>query len=443
MLRFILKRLLIIIPELFIISVICFFLMHRVTSRFDLRDSEYRNTVIKSRPEANSLSPLFYCSLVPMVFPDTVFLLSPAEQRNRIKSLLYQGYEWDKIKDYLQSEIQISGSMAEINPDFATLLNQTSNVSDLSVLDPLISDSIKNTNEYRNWKMKLNELVKTQSQWKVFIPSFRFHGFHNQYHVWIKKFISGNSGNSKVDNKPVWTKIREALNWTFTLSFISLILIFIVGYFIGEKIFLIKNQFLSKTIDASLFFFDSLPVFFLGMILIYVFASSTVSSSFHIFPTPGFIDIQSGDSFLKTLSIYFSSLILPVICIVLPSLAYLSRLVTRKIREEYKKPYSFLSWAEGKSDKMILRSEIRKNSLLPLVALLGMEIPALISGTVLIEIVFNIPGMGRLTYQSIVLQDWPVVFSILLLTALLTILGKLISDVLIFIFDHRVKINPR
>mgnify|MGYP003833995167 FL=1 len=92
---------------------------------------------------------------------------------------------------------------------------------------------------------------------------------------------------------------------------------------------------------------------------------------------------------------------------------------------------------------MILRSEIRKNSLLPLVALLGMEIPALISGTVLIEIVFNIPGMGRLTYQSIVLQDWPVVFSILLLTALLTILGKLISDVLIFIFDHRVKIEPR
>lgn len=443
MLRFILKRLLIIIPELFIISVLCFFLMHRVTSRFDLRESEYSNTVIKSRPDANSLSPLFYFSMVPIVIPDTVFSLSDKEQSNRMKRLLYQGYQWDKIKDYLQSEIQISNSMVENNPDFATLLNQSSHVTDLSILDPLISDSLKNTNEYRNWKIKLNELIKTQSQWKVFIPGFRFHGFHNQYHSWIKKFISGNSGKSKVDNKPVWTKIREALNWTFTLSFISLVLIFVLGYFIGEKLFLIKNQFLSKSMDAVLFFFDSLPVFFLGMLLIYVFASSTVSSSFHIFPTPGFIDIQSGDSFLKTLSIYFSSLILPVICIVLPSLAYLSRLVTRKIREEYKKPYSFLSWAEGKSDKMILRSEIRKNSLLPLVALLGMEIPALISGTVLIEIVFNIPGMGRLTYQSIVLQDWPVVFSILLLTALLTILGKLISDVLIFIFDHRVKIEPR
>ena len=443
MLRFILKRLLIIIPELFIISVLCFFLMHRVASRFDLRESEYSNTVIKSRPDANSLSPLFYFSIVPIVIPDTVFSLSDTEQRSRIKRLLYQGYKWDKIKDYLQSEIQISNSMAENNPDFATLLSQSSHVTDLSILDPLISDSLKNTNEYRNWKIKLNELIKTQSQWKVFIPGFRFYGFHNQYHSWIKKFISGNSGKSKVDNKPVWTKIREALNWTFTLSFISLVLIFVLGYFIGEKLFLIKNQFLSKSMDAVLFFFDSLPVFFLGMLLIYVFASSTVSSSFHIFPTPGFIDIQSGDSFLKTLSIYFSSLILPVICIVLPSLAYLSRLVTRKIREEYKKPYSFLSWAEGKSDKMILRSEIRKNSLLPLVALLGMEIPALISGTILIEIVFNIPGMGRLTYQSIVLQDWPVVFSILLLTALLTILGKLISDVLIFIFDHRVKIEPR
>jgi peptide/nickel transport system permease protein len=72
-----------------------------------------------------------------------------------------------------------------------------------------------------------------------------------------------------------------------------------------------------------------------------------------------------------------------------------------------------------------------------------MEIPALISGTVLIEILFNIPGMGRLTYQSIILQDWPIVFHILILTALFTIAGKLIADTLIFSFDHRIKAHSK
>ena len=443
MLRFILKRILIIIPELFIISVICFFLMQSLNSRFDLIEPENIRSMVKPKTRSDVSIPAFYISIVPSSYPDTIFKLPDPTQKKRIIKFLNQGYQWKEIKDYLITEYQVVQSITVFQPDFKSTIDQFTNTAELSTTDHLITDSIRTIVEYKNWKSKLSDLDATQAKWKTFIPSFRYHGLHNKYHVWIKNFLSGRSGKSTIDNKPVWKKIGEAINWTLTLSLISLVLIFFLGYFIGEKLFLIKSRPVARIIDAVLFLFDSLPTFFLGMILIYLFATSTISTAMHLFPTPGFVDLQSDDSFFKTISKYASSLILPVVCIVLPSLAYLSRLVSQKMSEEFKKPYSFSAWSVGKSHKEIVQGEIRKNSILPLISLLGMEIPALISGTVLIEILFNIPGMGRLTYQSIVLQDWPIVFHVLIMTALFTILGKLISDILIFSFDQRIKAETK
>lgn len=443
MLRFILRRILIIIPELFIISVICFFLMQSLTSRFYLSEPENIHSLVRSKTDANAFIPKFYFSLVPSSYPDTIFKIPESPQKERIKKFLHHGYKWEEIQDYLVAEQQVINEISFFQPDFKSTIEQFENTSELRTTDLMITDSIRKSAEYGNWKSLLDKLDATQAKWKVFIPAFRYHGLENKYHVWIKNFLSGKSGNSTIDNKPVWAKIGEAINWTLTLSLISLFLIFFLGYFIGEKLFLIKSKAIARIIDAILFLFDSLPSFFLGMTLIYLFATSTVSSALQIFPTPGFVDFQSDDTLLKTLSKYASSLVLPIVCIVLPSLAYLSRLVYQKINSEFKKPYSFAAWSEGKSNREITQTEIRKNSLLPLISLLGMEIPALISGTVLIEILFNIPGMGRLTYQSIVLQDWPIVFHVLILTALFTILGKLVSDTLIFSFDQRIKAETK
>jgi len=98
-----------------------------------------------------------------------------------------------------------------------------------------------------------------------------------------------------------------------------------------------------------------------------------------------------------------------------------------------------MAWSKGDSPGFITQRHLRRNALMPLVALLGLEIPALIGGSVVIEVLFNLPGMGRLMLQSIVMQDWVIVFNILLLTGVFTILGKLISDILYTVLDPRVK----
>jgi peptide/nickel transport system permease protein len=117
------------------------------------------------------------------------------------------------------------------------------------------------------------------------------------------------------------------------------------------------------------------------------------------------------------------------------SLAYISRLYANKLTEEKTKPYAFMAWARGLSQRNIVRKHLRKNALIPIFTLIGMEIPSLIGGSVVIEVLFNIPGMGRLMMQSILLQDWVVVFDILLLTGLLTITGKLFTDLFIRFVD--------
>ena len=299
--------------------------MQSLTSRFYLSEPENIHSLVRSKTDANAFIPKFYFSLVPSSYPDTIFKIPESPQKERIKKFLHHGYKWEEIQDYLVAEQQVIKGISFFQPDFKSTIEQFENTSELRTADLMITDSIRKSAEYGNWKTLLHKLDATQAKWKVFIPAFRYHGLENKYHVWIKNFLSGKSGNSTIDNKPVWAKIGEAINWTLTLSLISLFLIFFHGYFIGEKLFLIKSKAIARIIDAILFLFDSLPSFFLGMTLIYLFATSTVSSALQIFPTPGFVDFQSDDTLLKTLSKYASSLVLPIVCIVLPSLAYLSR----------------------------------------------------------------------------------------------------------------------
>lgn len=433
MIRFILKRLLISIPELFIISIIAFFLMKTVSSEYATidEDSRYKKKTDKSRVDK---LPSFYFAVKPLSFPDSLFLY---ENPRRIISLLYSGIKWADLNEYLQAESRI---LPILDPSLSSSLRQSVAKEDFTQIHGLIPDSISTLREMKIWKSKSEKLFDHTCKSTLFIPSISFYGRNNQFHHWISGFLSGDMGTSNVDNKSISTKIGEAIQWTLALSSMSLFGIFFFGFVMGEKLFLYRNKSISKVIESVLFLFDSLPSFFLGMLLIYLFASNVFSFSLNLFPTPGFIDINPSDSFFYSLKKYFSALILPVICIVIPSLAYLARLITEKFKDEFHKPYSFSSWKEGNTENIIVKKELRKNILLPLLSVLGMELPVIISGTVLIEILFNIPGMGRLMYQSIVMQDWSVIFTILVLTAVITISGKLISDILIKRVDQRIKL---
>jgi peptide/nickel transport system permease protein len=438
MVRLILRRILVAIPVMIAISLVTFYLKGVLTSSIHQSDIEQIQRPTRLAPrsftELKPLLPSFYFSILPFNFPDTLFLITDEKLRFRATQFLKQGVQWKPLMVYLKAEYQLYDHEFSGYP----AIYQTSGLSELKQIQSLYADSLSNNPYYANWSGLFSSLVQSKQTTSLLIPTLHWYGINNEYHQWIKKILLGNWGNSSIDNRPAWTKIKEALSWTLTLNLFALLLVYLFALIIGEYLFTNVQSRFTKWLENFLLFFHSIPRFFLAMILISVFASDNIFPWFHIFPTPGFIDFNPGSNLVQKWTIYGGAMILPLICMILPSLAYISRLYANKLFEEKAKPYAFMAWARGMSAKNIIRKHVRKNALIPILTLIGIEIPSLIGGSVVIEVLFNIPGMGRLMLQSIVLQDWVIVFDILLLTGLLTLLGKLGTDIFIRFFDPRI-----
>lgn len=440
MVKLILRRIIITLPVLILISLITFYLKTILTTDVDQSVIEQTrrsgNIISRQGDQDRSALPLFYFSILPYNFPGDLHSIRDLYIQRKSTLLLRQGAQWAAVRLYLQAESKVCAGQ---NSTLTGTIRQTTNLDELKNIRSSLDDSIKVNPDYQDWSDRLNSLIQTKRFTRLLIPSLHWNGVQNGYHQWIKKIVAGDWGTSSIDYRPAWTKIKEALSWTVSLNLLALFLIYFLGWMIGEYLYLHPLSTFSYWVQHILLFFHSIPRFFLAMILVLLFASNTIHPWLHIFPTPGFIDIDPGASLWTKWARYGSALVLPLICMTLPSLSYLSRLYSIKLNEEKEKPYAFLAWARGNTAKTIVRRHLRKNAIIPLLTLIGMEIPALIGGAVVIEVLFNIPGMGRLMMQSILLQDWVIVFDILLMTGILTVLGKLITDVFIRLIDPRVK----
>ncbi len=442
MIRFIFYRLVIAIPVLWVISLLAFYLKEiaqadqRLLSTEDTRFNPVSGPqTFESAPKAQ---PQFYLAIRPHRFPDTLYRIKDNRLVKRATSWLRQGYAWDQVQAYLGAEEKIFNSTIYQPYLQSSFISRAESATDLSALAAVLPDSVESYPAVQDWKASMIALTSSRNRWALLIPSIHWYGSDNAYHQWIREILVGQWGQSTIDNRPVWTKIAEAISWTLSLNFIVLCVVFLSAIFFGE--YLLRHEHKSRMIwlEGLLFLLHSIPRFFLALIMILAFASDTIHPALHFFPSPGFIEGGEGASIFYKWWLHGSSMILPLFCMILPSLAFISRMYFVKLKHEKIKPYAFHAWAGGLEDEQIIIRHLRRNALLPILALIGMEIPALIGGSVVIEVLFNIPGMGRLMMQSIVMQDWPVVFGILFMTGLLTVLGKLLTDILFNQWDSRI-----
>lgn len=446
--RLILKRLLISVPLLLAISFTAFLLRDIMESdSFEhFQDSQNRPASLRkseilnrARAESRDL-PLFYVSIQPWSYPDTLYRYVIKSEKNRIKGFLNQGVPWPAVRKYLSDEQMMMEGLA--NRLDKLLMEEVSRLDEFEAISEKLDAMTDSTRAGAHWvtlKGSLQEMKGGRNRFALFIPGPDWHGSNNRFHIWLKKILRGDWGLSRSDFRPAWVKIREAVSWTLSMSLVSLLLVYLISLFLGEWLFRRKQKQKGRITETFLFFLYSIPRFFLALMLILVFASDTVSPFLHLFPSPGFFDSDPDASIPEQWARYGSQLVLPVLCMVLPSLAYLTRIYSSRLRDEKNKPYAFMAWSRGDGEDFITRHHLRRNALLPLIALLGMEIPALFGGSIVIEVLFNIPGMGRLMLQSILIQDWVIVFNILLLIGVFTILGKLLADLLYGLTDPRIR----
>ncbi|MBK9722457.1 MAG: ABC transporter permease [Saprospiraceae bacterium] len=265
-------------------------------------------------------------------------------------------------------------------------------------------------------------------------PHFIWNGLQCSFHQKLKQYVSMDFGNSLIDQVPVKTKISKAFPWSLALQIPALFIVIILSFWVAYRSVRFPNSKWMQSIGLILVWLHSVPGFWLATLLLLLFANP---DALHLFPA-GMQGVASKNPF--EIWIYFPNYyILPLCCLVIPSLAYLTRFIKNGLEESIQKPYWTRALSSGLSWKQALRKEALPNALIPLIVWVSGIFPALISGALIIEQIFSIPGLGRLMFQSISSRDWPVVEFLFLLGAMMTILGFLISDFLLRYFDPRIQ----
>jgi peptide/nickel transport system permease protein len=248
-------------------------------------------------------------------------------------------------------------------------------------------------------------------------------------------------GTSIIDGQEVIKKINSSLKWTLLYILIAFFLTFGMAIPLGIYMASHSGSKLTKFLDWKLLGFHSVPIFWLTTLAVIFLTSSEITEIFNIFPSIGLGNIDEDMSLFTQIKIAFPHLILPSLVIALHSGAYLTTLIKRNMLKEMDEKYFLAILSRGTKRKTTILKHIFPNSILPLITLMVVSLPASLAGSVVTEVIFNIPGMGRLLYNSILTYDWNVVFAIVLLIGIATYISYVIGDILYVYFNPKVKIS--
>ena len=251
-----------------------------------------------------------------------------------------------------------------------------------------------------------------------------------QYIDWMKNIATLHFGVSFVSGQDVSKEIVKRIPITLTINLISLFLVFVLSIYLGIKAALQNGEKGDYIIRQISLFSFSMPSFYLALLLIILFS---VQLKWLPFSGVHSMDAKEGIAYYLDMAWH---LIMPIGVIVFVSLGSMIMYIRSLTLEILKSDYYFFAKARGLSEKIILKKYIIPNLLPPVITLLGLSLPGLIGGSVILESIYGIDGMGRYFYMSALSRDYPVIMGILMITALLTLLGNMIADFIL------VKLNP-
>lgn len=255
-----------------------------------------------------------------------------------------------------------------------------------------------------------------------------------QFGDWLWRLARLDFGRSFLDGQPVRTKIWDRLPATALLVGSAVVLSLIIAIPLGVVSSFYRNSFIDYALTVFAFIGISIPAFWAAIVAIIVFGVKL-----HWLPVQGMLTVGRPVS-SPTLDLV-KHLALPAIVLALEGTAALARFVRSSMSEVLTEDYVRTARAKGARELTVLFRHALKNALLPVVTMVGLRLPALIGGSVLIETVFAWPGIGRLGWESVVKRDYPVVMGLVVCTGTLTILGNLLADIAYGVIDPRVELD--
>lgn len=264
---------------------------------------------------------------------------------------------------------------------------------------------------------------------------------YQQYFIWIGNMLQGDFGNSFKDNRPVIDKIVERIPITLGMNLVSFFLIYLIAVPIGIYSAAKQYSFTDRLTTVLLFILYSLPNFWVATLAIIFLCNVEYVK---IFPTSGIKSLTYDSmTFFEQMKDRFMHFFLPITVLSLGSFAFISRQMRSSMLEVIRQDYIRTARAKGLSERKVILKHALRNSLIPILTLLGGILPAMVGGSFIIEQIFSIPGVGQLAVQAIFDRDYPVIMAELFLVSFLTVIGILLVDILYSIADPRIAFSQK
>lgn len=471
MLRYTLKRFTLLIPTLLVVSLLAFGL-NQCTPGDPIDQmlpppkdgvqsyQNYLNNYLRLAKEEGLNLPFFYFSFHTAAYPDTLHRILPLADQANVRRLIGQfPHDWALTQAYFRQvrALRIQFNQTDLSYHSDALIEARRLLENLAhqYQPQAIATSIKALEEQVRLDSTLtvlggkemsllNEhfsaLETAPSSWDRYLPVFHWNGVQNQYHHWLRKIIRGDLGVSNVTSQDVAEKIGMAISWTLRLNLSAILIAYLLAIPLGVYAALKAGTGFERRLNIALFFLYALPSFWVATLLNHFL---TNPEWLNLFPSMGVGEISPDASWLEGLGVRVHHFFLPVFCMVYGTLAYVTRQVRASMVKILQSDFIRTARAKGLSQRQVLWKHAFPNALFPLITMFGSLLPRAIAGAIIIEQIFNIPGVGLLTINSIVSKDWPIVYALLLLTSILTIVGILLADLLYAWADPRVQLNQQ
>jgi len=265
---------------------------------------------------------------------------------------------------------------------------------------------------------------------------------HLQYVIWMKNLVTLNFGESFKDSQPVWDKIAERLPVTIKLNLWSILVVYLVAIPLGIYSATHPNSFGDQVTTLAAFILFAVPLVWAATMAIVFICGGDF---YYLFPPGGLesLDFSEDWSLWQKMKDHAWHLFLPVVLLSYDGFAGMSRYMRSSMLEVLGQDYVQVARAKGLDEKVVVFKHVLRNSLIPQVTILASILPGLIGGSIIIETVFSIPGLGQLGFESVLARDYPTVMALFTVSAVLTLIGILISDLLLAAVDPRIAFGRR
>jgi peptide/nickel transport system permease protein len=395
--------------------------------------------------------PTFYFSIASAAEPDTLYRVVLAGRRSALSRLIRANGNWNEISRYYASVQKLSDdyyNLLDKYPYNDSLLQLNEGINGLFLqynkeqIECSITALEKEAKTYGllregllNADIAYKAILSKRTPWKAYIPVIHIHGFNNRFDLWVWHMLKGDFGISYADRRPVAAILKEAIPYTLLLNGCAILLAFLLSVPLGIFLAVKNKSFADRAITTTLFVLYSLPVFWIATLLIIYLGGGDY---LNVFPSSGITDLPPNAPLSQKLPDIAWHLVLPVTCLVYGSFAYISRQVKSSMSGQLRQDYIRTARAKGLAENTIVLKHAFRNALLPVITLIASILPALINGSVVVESIFSIPGMGQKSFAAVQSQDYPLIFSVLVLSILLTMLGNLAADMLYVAADPRI-----